>query len=94
MVELAGPLSVVDDHISLIPDQVRGLAGYVIEQCPGGGDEENNLGTLTAGLGGFVTSGLETVYDWMEQSSLHLRPENWYMRTLLLSRSAREICDG
>lgn len=69
MVELAGPAALDLHTIQLVPDQVRGMAGYVIRQCSGGGDQDSNLGNVIAGLGGYVTAGLERVYNWMEQST-------------------------
>ncbi|KAL8846904.1 MAG: hypothetical protein Q9221_008028 [Calogaya cf. arnoldii] len=74
MVELAGPLGEALDHVALVPDQIRGLAGYVIQECPGGGDQDHNLGSSIAGLGGYVTSGFQNIWNWMERSSLFLSP--------------------
>lgn len=74
MVELAGPMGKALDHVGLVPDQIRGLAGYVIQKCPGGGDTEHNLRSSTGGLGGYVTSGFLNIWNWMERSSLFLSP--------------------
>ncbi|KAL8931768.1 MAG: hypothetical protein Q9211_006745, partial [Gyalolechia sp. 1 TL-2023] len=41
------------------------MAGYVIQQCPGGGDETEELFT---GIGGFLTSGFDEIFDWLEHS--------------------------
>lgn len=74
MVELAGPTGKALNRVGLVPDQIRGLAGYVIQKCPGGGDTEHNLRSTTAGLGGYVTSGFLNIWNWMERSSLFLSP--------------------
>ncbi|KAI4237081.1 MAG: hypothetical protein LQ349_002128 [Xanthoria aureola] len=74
MVELAGPLGRALDHVDLVPDRIRGLAGSVIRKCPGGGDQGHGSGSSTAGLGGYVTSGFLNIWNWMERSSLFLSP--------------------
>ncbi|KAL8992738.1 MAG: hypothetical protein Q9169_006878 [Polycauliona sp. 2 TL-2023] len=56
MVELAGPLGDALDHVALVPDHIRGLAGFVIQECPGGGDANHNLGDSTTELGGLFLS--------------------------------------
>ncbi|KAL9002426.1 MAG: hypothetical protein Q9188_004642 [Gyalolechia gomerana] len=42
------------------------MAGYVIQQCPGGGDE---TGDFPTGIGGFTTSGFNEMFDWLEHSA-------------------------
>ncbi|KAL8933437.1 MAG: hypothetical protein Q9216_006363, partial [Gyalolechia sp. 2 TL-2023] len=42
------------------------MAGYVIQKCPGGGDE---TGDFPTGVGGFTTSGFNEVYDWLQHSA-------------------------
>ena len=74
MVELAGPMGRALDHVDLVPDRIRGLAGSVIQKCPGGGDLSHGSGSTTAGLGGYVTSGFLNIWNWMERSSLSLSP--------------------
>ncbi|KAL8704236.1 MAG: hypothetical protein Q9201_002614 [Fulgogasparrea decipioides] len=59
LVELAGPETVAEQPIQVAPDLIRGLAGFIIDQCPGGADERGNF--LGAGVGGFVTFGLERI---------------------------------
>ena len=74
MIELAGPSGRALDRVPLVPDQIRGLAGYVIQECPGGGDHGHNIGSATAGLGGYATLGFQNIWDWMERSSRFLSP--------------------
>ncbi|KAL8689454.1 MAG: hypothetical protein Q9218_004880, partial [Villophora microphyllina] len=64
-VELAGPETLALQPIQLIPDLVRGMAGYIIQECPGGGDESFDLGP---GVGGYVTTGMERIYDVLARS--------------------------
>ncbi|KAL8707691.1 MAG: hypothetical protein Q9220_007310 [cf. Caloplaca sp. 1 TL-2023] len=75
-VEIAGPTADETNSILLVPDQVRGMAGYVIQQCPGGGNEVGDYGGQSSGIGGFVTSQLENILHWMMQTSAFLQPIN------------------
>ncbi|KAL8823065.1 MAG: hypothetical protein Q9191_006211 [Dirinaria sp. TL-2023a] len=75
-VELAGPAASNTNSINLVPDQIRGMAGYVIQRCPGGGDMTHNYANFAGGLGGYVTSGLENILESIEQSNLYLNPNS------------------
>lgn len=70
-VELGGPAAVDTTRISLFPDTIRGMAGYVIQQCPGGGDE---TGDFPTGIGGFTISGFDRMYGWLARSADVLNP--------------------
>lgn len=70
LVELAGPETVAQQPVYVVPDEVRGLAGYVIQQCPGGGDETYDFGGTATGVGGFVTLGLNRLYGVIQRLSL------------------------
>ncbi|KAL8730047.1 MAG: hypothetical protein Q9181_004802 [Wetmoreana brouardii] len=59
LVELAGPETVAHQPVQAVPDSIRGMAGYVIDQCPGGAEGTGKF--LGAGVGGFVTVGLERI---------------------------------
>ncbi|KAI4173793.1 MAG: hypothetical protein LQ346_008357 [Caloplaca aetnensis] len=72
-VELAGPLIFETSQVNLVPNVIRGMAGYVISQCPGGGDEEFEFG---AGLGGYVTSGMDRLYEWLSHAATFINPTN------------------
>lgn len=74
-VELAGPTALETTQVTVAPNLFRGMAGYVISQCPGGGNMDS-YSFLTAGVGGYVTSGMHRLYDWLEHSSDYLDPVN------------------
>ena len=64
--------------IQLVPDQIRGMSGYVIQRCPGGGNPDNvdDGETLIPRIGGYITSGMEGIYSWMQRSGQRLIPGN------------------
>lgn len=63
------------------------MAGYVIHQCPSGGDE---TGDFPTGIGGFTTSGFNEIFDWLEHSADAFNPAlangGRYVLTLGVSR--------
>ncbi|KAL8832921.1 MAG: hypothetical protein Q9170_004649 [Blastenia crenularia] len=73
-VDLEGPVAFENAQVTLVPNMIRGIAGYAISQCPGGGDMQDDYSFLTAGLGGYVTSGLNRVWDWLEAASDFMIP--------------------
>ena len=57
-IEHAGPDFTSPSYIPLVPDDIRGMAGDVIASCVAG----------RGGLGGFVTKGLASVYNYIAHS--------------------------
>ncbi|KAL8722084.1 MAG: hypothetical protein Q9225_001371 [Loekoesia sp. 1 TL-2023] len=74
-VELAGPTALEKTQVTVAPNLFRGMAGYIIAQCPGGGNM-GGYSFLTAGLGGYVTSGMHRLYDWLDHSGDYLNLAN------------------
>ena len=58
-IEAAGPNAAHTDFFAVSPNRLRGLAGYVIQKCP----VEN------AGIGGFVTLGMNHAASFITQWS-------------------------
>ncbi len=75
-VEVAGPVDI--DQIELIPNEIRGMAGWLANRCTG-----------SRGVGGFVTRGIQGIVDYVTDPTTNLDapeyPDNTAFVTVTLS---------
>ena len=55
-VEYAGPEYATPSFVELVPEEIRGMAGFIINKCP----------SQEAGMGGFVTGHIQWLVDFMQ----------------------------
>lgn len=79
-VEIAGPVDI--DKVFLVPNHIRGMAGYLANHCLGAG-----------GVGGFVTASIQGLVDYIGDPGADLDapvyPDNTAFLTVTMSSLAR-----
>ncbi|MCJ1229777.1 hypothetical protein MMC12_006447 [Toensbergia leucococca] len=62
-IEFAGPSYAAPSFVTIVPDQLRGMASYVIDQC-----------VRASGSGGFITRGMISLVGYLSITPLFVNP--------------------